>query len=288
MKQKTAFSIALLALTMVFACKERAPRQQADDSPVSPDLVADSVLAEGDTLLLDEEVAEVAMPAAVDELFDDFVFLFDQSNRVQRSRVLFPLAVTADGDTVASLDRRSWQHLYLFFQKDFCTALYNFKGQMSLAESTQGQWAEVEQIYLHQRQIHQYHFDRDSVGQWFLTAEQRMGFEASELGDFLDFYREFSTDSIFQRQHLSSSIRYVTRDDEELEEEPLQGTISDDQWFEFAPELPRDVITNIRYGQTYDYPNQIVMEMRGIANGLQVLLVFQRQAGEWRLTGLEN
>lgn len=287
MKQKTGFLFVIVMVSVMLSCKERGVRQQEDPTFTEPEPVTDSVYAQGDTLLLDEEVAESAMPAAVDELFNDFVFLFDQSNRVQRNRILFPLTVTEGADTLARLTRRDWEHQYLFFQKDFCTVLYNYKGQMALSESTQGKWAEVEQIYLHQRQIHQYHFDRDSLGQWILTAERRLGFEQSELGGFLDFYREFATDSIYQRQHLSGSIRYVERD-EDMEHEPLQGIISPDQWVEFAPELPRDVLTNIRYGQTYDNPHRMVFEMRGIANGLQVLLVFQQHGGEWRLTALEN
>lgn len=287
MKQKTGFLLTILIVALVLSCKERATRQQDFPTTDEEDFESDSTLAQGDTLLLDEEVTDTMMPAAADELFNDFVFLFDQSNRVQRSRVRFPLILTDGSDTLSSFTRHNWQHQYLFFQKDFCTVLYNYKGQMTLSESTGGKWAEVEQIYLHQRQIHQYHFDRDSLGQWFLTSERRMGFEQSELCGFLDFYRDFATDSIFQRQHLSGSIRYVERD-EDMESEPLEGIICPDQWVEFAPELPRDVLTNIRYGQTYDNPNRIVFEMRGIANGFQILLVFQQQGGVWRLTGLEN
>lgn len=288
MKQNTVILLTLLLCSGVLSCGRKQSSTEVAEWDAEEESVPDSVLAMGDTLLLDEEEETTAMPVAVDELFDDFVFAFDQSNRMQRRRVHFPFVVTApDGDTLSVTHRRDWHHHYLFFQKDFCTALYNYAGQTKLSESTQGQWAVVEQIYLHQRQISQFHFDRDSLGQWLLTSGQSLSFEQSELGSFLDFYREFSTDSIFQRQHISNTLHYVTFD-EDMEYEPLEGTISADQWPQFAPELPRDVITNIRYGQTYDNPNRMVLEMRGIASGLQVLLYFQQQAGEWRLTGLEN
>ena len=287
MKQKTLVLLATLIAIMLWACSEQASRQAESTSTTTLEEVNDSVFEEVDTLLLDEEVNEEPMPAAADEMFDDFIFLFDQSHRVQRSRVRFPLVEVRGNDTIGTTAREDWQHHYLFFQKDFCTALFNYRGQMQMEESTKGKWAEVEQIFLHQRLIHQYHFDRDTLGQWFLTEERRLGFDESELCSFLDFYRDFSTDSIFQRQHVSGQIRYKTLD-EEMENEPLEGTISADQWFEFAPELPRDVITNIRYGQTYDNPNHIIFEMRGIANGLQVTLSFHQQAGVWRLTRLEN
>ena len=287
MRQKALFLFALLTTVWVLSCHKRQAKDSSVDTSSDDEAVTDSILAQGDTLLLDEEVDEEAIPMSVDELFDDFVFRFDQSNRMQRNRICFPLPMMAGTDTVSLTERNEWQHHYLFFQRDFCTALYNYVGQMQMTESTQGKWAVVEQIFLHQREIHQYHFDRDSLGQWFLTSECRLGFDASELGRFLDFYRDFATDSIFQQQHLSGVIRYVTHEEEE-DFEPIEGTISPEQWFEFGPELPKDVITNIRYGQTYENPNHMVMEMRGFANGLQVLLKFQKQADVWRLIGLEN
>lgn len=287
MKQKAGFIIALLIAMCLLACHERTARNTSVSTDVNDDAVTDSVLALGDTLLLDEEEEEEDIPDAVDELFDDFIFRFDQSHRMQRNRIRFPLPLKEGTDTTSMTERNAWQHHYLFLQKDYCTALFNYTGQMQMAESTQGKWAVVEQIFLHQRQIHQFRFERDSIGQWFLTSEQRQSFDDSELGPFLDFYREFATDSIFQHQHLSGAIRYVTHEEED-DFEAIEGTISPEQWFEFAPELPKDVITNIRYGQTYDNPNHIVMEMRGFANGLQVLLKFQKQADVWRLIGLED
>jgi hypothetical protein len=66
------------------------------------------------------------------------------------------------------------------------------------------------------------------------------------------------------------------------------GFIDVDQWFEFAPELPRDVLTNIRYGQEYADLRRVIMQMRGISNGLQIELSFVREGDSWRLVGYEN
>jgi len=278
------------ALLVVTACNNRATVPENDEEEVEEVMEQeneDSILSMGDTLMLDEEIAVEDLPAAIDELFDDFVFNFDQSNRFQRHRINFPFLFTNNDGTVDSTSRRDWKHHFLFMQKDFYTVLFNYMGQIQMTKSTGGEWADVEQIFLHNRHIHNYHFERDSVGRWFMVNGEEKNFEESEIGSFLDFYRQFSTDSIYQREHLSNTIQY-TENFPESEDGPLEGTISADQWFEFAPMLPRDVITNIRYGQTYDNPSHMIMAMYGIANGFQVLLTFQNMNKEWKLTGLEN
>ena len=76
---------------------------------------------------------------------------------------------------------------------------------------------------------------------------------------------------------------------EDSEEEPIEGTIDVDQWFEFAPELPKAVLVNIQYGQQFSNPNRMVMQMRGFSDSMQNIFVFQRNAnGRWRLTEFEN
>ena len=60
-----------------------------------------------------------------------------------------------------------------------------------------------------------------------------------------------------------------------------------EQWGSFCPELPRGVISNIRYGQGYG-AYQVVMEKCGTANGLQDIFTFQREGRGWQLTAYEN
>lgn len=121
-----------------------------------------------------------------------------------------------------------------------------------------------------------------------LTKQRQQPFEHSVLQDFLDFYREWATDSIYQRRHVQNPLNLVLTDENE-ENGTIEGTIDVDQWFEFAPDLPGDVITNIDYGQTYHNPHRMIMQVRGFSNSLQILLTFNRDAtGNWKLIKYEN
>ena len=112
MKQKWVLW-ALFGSLFVAACIKQKQEQEAlapEAPPALTDEQEDSLLAEADTLLLDEELADEPLPTSADELFDDFLFLFDHSNRFQRHRVRFPLPVTeANGDR-HEIERRQWQH----------------------------------------------------------------------------------------------------------------------------------------------------------------------------------
>lgn len=290
MKGKWLFGAAVV-LTVMVACQMSQRHMEAPEEAEESDFeeVPDSFFCASDTLPMDEELAAAPLPVTVDELFDDFVFLFDQSNRIQRQRILFPLVITeADGET-HTMTRKDWEHRSLFLGQDFCTVLWSSRHQMAMAEDSTISQASVEQIYLHSRQIETYRFERDSMtGQWMLVAQYEEPFEQCDLQDFLDFYRQFATDSIYQRSHLKNPLRF-TMTDENLEDGTIAGTIDADQWFEFAPDIPQDVITNIRYGQSYRAHNHILMQLRGINNGLQNIFSFSRDDnGRWRLTAFEN
>ncbi|MBQ3780614.1 MAG: DUF4348 domain-containing protein [Bacteroidaceae bacterium] len=294
MKGKTALmALVVVCCTSVLCllgCQGRASMSTALETPNTADSLDEDALVESeDTFALDDQTTDEPLPIIVDELFDDFVFRFDLSARLQRARVRFPLVVSQANGETQTIERRDWRHHALFLGQDFCTVLWNTRSQMPLSQDTTVCEARVEQIYLHSRTINVYAFERDSTdGLWMLTQMADLPFEHSDLQDFLDFYRQFATDSTYQRQHIREPLRYTTID-EDSEYETIEGTIDADQWFEFAPELPQDVLTNVNYGQNYPNPNRMVLQMRGLANGLQTLMIFHRNvSGQWQLTDYEN
>lgn len=250
-------------------------------------LQCDTLEQNADTLLLDLETIDTPLPETVDELFNDFLFSFDQSNRLQRTRIQFPLRVIDADGNVHYLQQNEWQHHFLLLHQDFCTVLWNSRRQMELAQDTSVCEARVDQIYLHSRQIESFVFQRDSInGLWMLTEQCQVPFEHTDLASFLDFYREFATDSVFQRHHVADPLSYITSDEEDYER--IRGNINTEQWFEFQPDIPKDVLVHIAYGQTYSNRQRMLLQLRGISDGLQALLVFQRDGNSWRLTELEN
>lgn len=271
-------------------CGGQATTNHADAYEAAEDSATiDSILQSEDTFALDNEPITEPLAVVEDELFNDFVFKFDQSARLQRARVRFPLSSMDSNGEEHTIERADWRHHSMFLGQDFCTVLWNSRQQMSLAEDSNVVAARVEQIYLHSRTVNAYSFERDSLnGQWMLTEIYDIPFEHTDMEGFFDFYRQFATDSVYQRQHVRNPLNYTTID-EDSEYEAISGTIDTDQWFEFAPEIPQDVITNINFGQTYPNPNRMVVQMRGLANGLQSILIFHRDiSGRWQLTDYEN
>ena len=294
MRGKTALKVIIVACCIsvpgLLGCQGRAPLSAVAESTDTPDTLSDDAQVESeDTFAFDEQISDETLPIIADELFDDFVFRFDLSARLQRARVRFPLVLSQANGETETIEQREWRHHALFLGQDFCTVMWNSRSQMALSQDTSVCEARVEQIYLHSRTINVYAFERDSTdGLWMLTRMADLPFEHSELQDFLDFYRQFATDSTYQRQHIREPLRYTTID-EDAEYETIAGTIDADQWFEFAPELPQDVLTNVNYGQDYPNPNRMVLQMRGLANGLQTLMIFHRNvSGQWQLTDYEN
>ena len=102
------------------------------------------------------------------------------------------------------------------------------------------------------------------------------------------FYQAFATDSLYQAEHLNDVISFKGPDpDNDLKD--LVGEISADEWEEMGPgELPRDMIYNIIYGQTYEHSNQKIFLLRGISNGQEMELTFRRKDGEWKLVKISE
>ena len=282
--------VCTCVIALLFGCDGRSSsRTKGLKQDFEGSMTEETLLEAEDTLTLDEMTEETPLPVTMDELFDDFIFSFDQSNRLQRARIDFPLTVMEADGSIHAIERSEWHHRYLFLQQDFCTAFWESASQMDvLSRDTNITHARLEHIFLHSRQVDAYLFNRDTLsGEWFLSEEQISSYEHSPLASFLDFYQRFATDSIYQRQHLSHTLRFRTMD-EENDYEVIEGTIDADQWTEFAPELPQDVLVCVNYGQSYSNKNRLVMQLRGISNGLQNVLRFQCDEGRWRLTEFEN
>ena len=275
------YFIALVALLLLMAScggNKTAPAGEA---------TADSVVAtDSDSLVTDELVDEVdnlPMPKAADELFDDFIFNFASSKKLQFERILFPLK-SYNGDKVETITRQQWKMDYFFMRQQYYTLLFDSERHMEIVKDTTVNHAVVEKIYFNTHSVIQYVFDR-LHGVWMLTRINTIPIIASSNATFLDFYQHFATDADFQRQHLAAAVIFVGPDpDDDFAQ--MEGVISPDTWEAFAPELPTKMIYNIIYGQPEREGDCKVFVLRGIANGMEVQMTFRRTYGRWKLTKL--
>ena len=277
LRMKKGFYTVIVAcgcmLLLETACKNRRPADTGETE--------DSVTCVVDTDTVAELVSDQEVPKAADELFDDFFFTFAGNRKHQMSRILFPLPVKS-GNKVTMMEQHEWRMDRFFMPQNYYTLILDSRKQLNLPKDTSVNHVVVEKIFLDKSWVKGYHFDRIN-GEWKLTSIENQSVAGNANASFLNFYQNFATDSLYQAEHLNDVISFKGPDpDNDLKD--LVGEISADEWEEMGPgELPRDMIYNIIYGQTYEHSNQRIFVLRGISNGQEMELTFRRSDGEWKL-----
>ena len=272
--------VALFCLVLFAACGGHKASNNGEESPADTTMTVpvDSTATDS---LADDPLANIPMPKAADELFDDFIFNFAANKKLQRERILFPLK-KINGDKVETLSPNQWKTERYFMRQDYYTLLFDSERSMQVVKDTSVNHAVVEMIYFNTGAVIQHVFDR-LRGAWMLTAIETIPISKSSNASFLDFYHQFATDSTFQTASLSETIRFVGPDpDDDFSQ--MEGVITPDTWEAFAPELPQKMIYNIIYGKPRPESDNKVFVLRGIANGMEMELTFHRTNGKWRLT----
>lgn len=239
-----------------------------------------------DTVAVDtmEQLIEATpMPKAADELFDDFFFNFASNRKLQLRRISFPLVVEKAGknDTIG---KAQWKTDRFFMRQGYYTLLFDSRRHMNVVKDTAINHVVVEKIFFNIKTVKQYVFDRVN-GLWTMKSISYKPIHENENASFLNFYEKFSTDSTFQAESVSDPVHFTGPDpDDDFSQ--MEGLLTPDTWPAFAPELPRDMIYNIIYGNTTTQGDQKIFVIRGIANGLEMELTFKKTDGKWMLTRL--
>jgi hypothetical protein len=281
MKRKVL--ICWLIAGVLLGCKQVKPTvfDNPEDEETEEEMV-DEQTAEEER---DDLISEEPMPLAAEELFDDFLFNFASNKHLQVERIHFPLIVKSEAknDTIG-LDE--WQMDHFFMHNEEYTLIFNNEQDMELVKDTSVNEAIVEKIFLDQSFVRQYLFSRHQ-GHWMLNEVHHQTLSHNPNAAFLSFYRQFVTDSTFQKKSLSSEIEFCGSDpDDEMEQ--MEGVITPDFWDAFAPELPHGTIYNIVYGRHSSDSDERIFVLRGIANGLEVEMTFHCANGHWLLKKLRE
>lgn len=273
-------SVMVIACFTATGCEEK--KAPAQDSVSSDTLVVDTATVDSAEIL----IAEVPMPKAADELFDDFIFNFAANKKLQLDRISFPLREYQDGKVTNTYSRRQWRMEHFFMRQDYYTLIFDDAEQMEAVKDTSINKVVIEKIYLHENTIKQYLFHRIH-GEWMMTSINHQTIDESANGSFLRFYEKFATDSAFQQHHLENPVVFSGPDPDD-DFATMTGEIIPDTWPAFAPQLPSGMIYNIRYGAS-THPSKLkIFVMRGIANGMEMLLTFRHNGEKWLLTKLNT
>lgn len=273
--KKCAFFLLLAVVFMPLCftttgCNDK--RSAADDSLSSVEY-SDSVAASDE---------QAVMPKGADELFDDFFFNFAGNKRLQFQRIQFPLPVFENGKQVKQIDKKQWQMEYFFMEDGYYTLIFDNAEQMEIVNDTSVVHVVLEKIYLEDKNVKQYVFDNVD-GKWMMTSIHTKEMYQNTNASFLDFYQKFSTDSAFQSQSINDFVTFTAPDPDD-DFSTITGTITPEQWPMFKPGvIPDGIIYNVLYGQQYVSDSQKFFVVRGVANGLEVEMMFRKKGLNWKL-----
>ena len=273
MKKLSLITVMLAVLTIVcftsVGCTDKKPAP-AVDSTAADTAVADTQAMDSTEKLIEE----TPMPKAADELFDDFLFNFAASRKLQMERIHFPLAVYRNDKLKKHIAKRHWKMEHFYNRK-----------QMNLVKDTTIDHVVVEKVFYSRKVAQQFLFNRIN-GQWMMTSINYKPMYQNMNSSFLKFYGSFATDTAFQSRHLHNPVKFTGPDPDD-DFSTMTGDIEPETWPAFAPQLPHGMIYNIIYGQKYTESSQKIFVIRGIANGMETRLTFKRIGGRWQLMKLE-
>lgn len=281
MVRKDWYLLILVSATVLGSCGGKTSAPEEDAAPVDSSLL----IVESDTL--PEEPKEV-MPVKADGTFDDFLFNFVRSARLQRERVRFPLPVVMEDSTRHMMSEEDWtDEFYFLSDTEFYTILWNSEQQIEeQKKDTAENTVSVEQILLVSQEVRRYDFQRKQ-GKWMLVRLRHLPFEADPAGDFLKFYSRFASDSLYREAHIAPYVAVSLLDPSD-DMQHIEGSIEREQFPIFCPEVPSVSISNILYGQPYDNPSRMILQKTGYGNEMQELFTFAKQGRDWHLVKYEN
>lgn len=284
MKKLSLITVMLAVLTIVcftsVGCTDKKPAP-AVDSTAADTAVADTQAMDSTEKLIEE----TPMPKAADELFDDFLFNFAASRKLQMERIHFPLAVYRNDKLKKHIAKRHWKMEHFFMRQDYYTLIFDNRKQMNLVKDTTIDHVVVEKVFYSRKVAQQFLFNRIN-GQWMMTSINYKPMYQNKNASFLKFYGAFATDTAFQSRHLHNPVKFTGPDPDD-DFSTMTGEIEPETWPAFAPQLPHGMIYNIIYGQKYTESSQKIFVIRGIANGMETRLTFKRIGGRWQLMKLE-
>ena len=281
--RKIVFVVFLASLAMLFVGTGCTDKKTTSDVSVSVDtMLTDTLGTDSMEALIEDE----PMPKAADELFDDFIFNFAANRRLQSERTDYPVNVDTYGK-LSKVEKSKWGMEHFFMRQGYYTLVFNSASQLDVVKDTAISSVYVEKISFAKRKVTRWQFNR-VLGLWKMQGVRIMALTKHEDASFLRFYNNFVTNPDIQSVSIAESVSFSGPDPED-DFSRMTGELMAEQVPAFLPWLPSGTLYNIHYGnQPYKPSNTRIFVVRGIANGMESELTFQKKSGGWMLTKLNT
>lgn len=281
--RKIVFVVFLASLAMLFVGTGCTDKKTTSDVSVSVDtMLTDTLGTDSMEALIEDE----PMPKAADELFDDFIFNFAANRRLQSERTDYPVNVDTYGK-LSKVEKSKWGMEHFFMRQGYYTLVFNSASQLDVVKDTAISSVYVEKISFAKRKVTRWQFNR-VLGLWKMQGVRIMALTKHEDASFLRFYNNFVTNPDIQSVSIAESVSFSGPDPED-DFSRMTGELMAEQVPAFLPWMPSGTLYNIHYGaQPYKPSNTRIFVVRGIANGMESELTFQKKSGGWMLTKLNT
>lgn len=255
------------------------------------EIEANAPLTQQDSLFEDStEVAEeweedVEEYGRDDENFNDFIYSFTTSEKFQRSRIAFPLPFIENGNE-KTFERKTWKFQSLHSADDIFTVVFSHLNDMEIENESSLDSVTVGHMDYMEESMICYGFTKKK-GHWGLARVIQTAITECKDNEFMTFFHQFAVDSLFQYNHVSSMVQFVTSDMEN-EFEQMSGTLEKSQWFAFRPDIPKEDIYMIDYGQPLQNDKFRLLTLQGRSNSYICMLFFKKTHEGWMLYRFEN
>ena len=275
------YVVILLAVATVFFATGCTEKPVTGNDTIADPISADTL--EADTL---ETILEAApVPKAADGLFDDFLFNFAANRKLQYSRIVFPLLADYFGQET-HIERKEWKMEHFFMRQGFYTLVAGTSEELYASKDKKVSQAVVEKVMFSDHCVMQYVFRRVE-GQWFMQELRKQRLADNVNGTFYAFYNKFVSDSLYRQESLAENVEFSGPDPDD-DFSRIEGSIMPEQFSMFVPEIPHGTIFNVVYGEPKPMPDQRVLVVRGVSNGFEIEMTFQKVHGRFMLTALST
>lgn len=277
---RKAILLVVLVCVAMISLTTSCNKKKVEPADSTKTVVADTTDTTNNVDSVTKIIAETPMPKAADQLFDDFFFNFIANKKLQHKRIVFPLPVENNGKVTKQIARNQWKMDYFFRPKGYYTLIFDNEGQAEYAKSTKLDTVIVEKINLTQRKVEQYYFDHQD-GKWKMNKINNIGFAQKYNAAFLEFLSKFLANN--GRGSIKDPLPYVGIDSSGETTNKVNTTIPASEWSTYLPEVPKNNIYNILYGQKYGESKKKILVFRGLSNGIETQLEFKNRGKSWRL-----
>ena len=215
----------------------------------------------------------------IEEKFMAFFGNFMWNNDFQMGRIVFPIIL--DENQIESVNH--WKYYSFYPNKNYMPILHT-DTVTYFDKDILVDLLKMSIVSFENQNYKNYDFKRTQEG-WKLINVDTQDIDSLKDIDFFNFLKQFSSDSLFQMEHIAFPIPNYHLDYGNFDHELLYDTLYSENWRHLKLANSLEGIMTLNVNEDSDYR---MIFLRGIDNGIHVKYTFMKFENIWKLIRLED